>query len=120
MDTSIKNIGDLKAEMIRLRGIEQEQSAALKARFSTPSALFHTIFSIFPKSSQDGDSKNSIFNQDLFGILSRILLPLALNNTLFRKSFAINRRVITISQQDKPEDNPYLSNENTCPHTPCS
>ena len=99
MDTSIKNIGDLKAEIIRLRGVEQEQSVALKARFSTPSALFHTIFSIFPKSSEGGDSKNSIFNQDLFGILSRILLPLALNNTLFRKSNFLVKGLVGILSQ---------------------
>ena len=45
------------------------------------------------------DSKNSIFNQDFFGILSRILLPLALNNTLFRKSNFLVKGLVGILSQ---------------------
>ncbi|MGZ3751406.1 MAG: hypothetical protein ACXVB0_09625 [Mucilaginibacter sp.] len=101
MDASIKNISDLKAEIVRLRMIEEQQSTQLKARFNTPSALFHTLISAFPKSSSQGDSsKSGIFNQDLFGILSRILLPLTLNNTLFRNSnFVIKALVGLVSQK---------------------
>ncbi|MDB5133465.1 MAG: hypothetical protein JWP37_68 [Mucilaginibacter sp.] len=101
MDISIKNINDLKAEIIRLRVIEQQQSEGLKARVSSPSALFHTAISLFPKSSSPGDdSKNSIFNQDFFGILSRVLLPLTLNKTLFRNSnFVVKALVGFLSQK---------------------
>jgi hypothetical protein len=99
MDTSIKNIGDLKAEIARLHIVKQQQRTALKARFNTPSALFHTIISLYPKS-HDGDSKSSIFNQDFFGLLSRILLPLTLNKTLFRHSnFVIKALVGFLSQK---------------------
>jgi hypothetical protein len=101
MDVSIKNINDLKSEIIRLRVVEQQQSQDLKARVSTPSALFHTVISLFPKSSSGGDdSKNSIFNQDFFGILSRVLLPLTLNKTLFRNSnFVVKALVGFLSQK---------------------
>lgn len=101
MDVSINSSSDLKAEIARLRGIEEEQSVALKARVSTPSALFHTIISIFPKSpTHSGDDKSSIFNQDFFGIISRILLPLALNKTLFRNSnFVVKALVGFLSQK---------------------
>lgn len=101
MDLSINNISDLKAEILRLREIEEQQSIALKARVSTPSALFHTFISMFPKSPGKGsDSNDSIFNQDLVGILSRIILPLALNSTVFRKSnFVVKTLVGFLSQK---------------------
>ncbi|MDB5025715.1 MAG: hypothetical protein JWP78_3470 [Mucilaginibacter sp.] len=99
MDTSIKNISDLKAEIARLHIVKGLQRTELKARFNTPSALFHTIISLYPKS-HDGELKSSIFNQDFFGLLSRILLPLTLNKTLFRHSnFAVKALVGFLSQK---------------------
>lgn len=99
MDISIKNSSDLKAEIIRLRELKHEQGAQISARFSSPGAIFSTIVSLFPKHSNDG-SKSSILNQDYFGILSRILLPLTLNKTIFRNSnFIIKGLVGFLSQK---------------------
>jgi hypothetical protein len=98
MDMSIKNSSDLKAEIIRLRALNQQQSLELKARVNTPSALFHTIVSLFPKFQRDG-SKSNILNQDFFGILSRILLPLTLNKTLFRNSNFLVKAVVGFLSQ---------------------
>jgi len=96
MDVSIKTGDDLKAEIARLRLLKQEQGDAIKARFSSPSATFSTIFSIFPKGSNDS---GSIFNQDYFGLLSRILLPLTLNKTLFRNSNFIIKGIVGFLSQ---------------------
>jgi hypothetical protein len=98
MDISIKNSRDLKAEIVRLRALEGQQSLELKTRFNTPSALFHTVFSLFPKFQSDG-SKSNILNQDFFGILSRILLPLTLNKTLFRNSNFLVKAVVGFLSQ---------------------
>lgn len=85
--------------------VGEEQSIAIKARFSTPSALFHTIISIFPKSPE---GKGGFFNQDIFGLLSRIVLPLTLNKTIFRNSnFLIKTLVGFLSQKAS-----HLVNEN--------
>ncbi len=105
MDISINNASELKAEIARLKMVEEEQSIAIKARFSTPSALFHTIVSIFPKSPE---GKGGFFNQDIFGLLSRIVLPLTLNKTIFRNSnFLIKTLVGFLSQKAS-----HLVNEN--------
>lgn len=105
MDTSINNASELKAEITRLKMVGEEQSIAIKARFSTPSALFHTIISIFPKSPE---GKGGFFNQDIFGLLSRIVLPLTLNKTIFRNSnFLIKTLVGFLSQKAS-----HLVNEN--------
>ena len=94
METPIKNIGDLRMEIYRLKGLEQEQSIALGRRFNSPSALFSS------HTGQGGEKTGSFFEQDLFGLLSRILLPLTLNKTLFRNSnFVIKALVGVLSQK---------------------
>lgn len=99
MDVSIKNSNDLKAEIVRLQLLKQEQGDAIKARFSSPAATFSTLYSLFPKPGGDG-SRNSIFNQDFLGVLSRILLPLTLNKTIFRHSnFVVKALVGFLSQK---------------------
>jgi hypothetical protein len=96
-DVSINSASDLQIEMARLRLLRDEQGAAIQTRFSSPSAIFSTIYSLFSKG---GGSKGNIFGQDLFGVLSRILLPLALNKTVFRNSnFLIKGLVGLVSQK---------------------
>lgn len=101
MDTPIKNIHDLKLEIARLKNIEAQQSVALQARFAGPSALFSTFLSIFPKSpTLDGVKGASFFDQDFLGLVSRVVLPLTLNKTLFKNSnFLVKTLVGLLSQK---------------------
>jgi hypothetical protein len=101
MDTFINSRNDLRNEIFRLQGLEQEQSIALKQRFNSPAAIFSTIFSLFPKSSgSESDKDGGIFNQDFFGVISRFILPFTLNKTIFRHSnFLIKALVGLISQK---------------------
>lgn len=95
----IRNCSDLKAEIYRLQGIEEEKRSVLQKHFSSPGAIFSTIFSLF-KSNTPEDKDSSLFNQDFVGMLSRIVLPFALNKTLFRKSnFVIKALVGLVSQK---------------------
>lgn len=97
-EISINTVGELKAEIVRLRLLKEEQGKAISARFSSPGAVFSTVFSLFPKSSND--PKNDIFHQDFFGLISRIVLPFALNKTVFRNSnFLIKGIVGFLSQK---------------------
>jgi len=98
-DLAINNIEDLKAEIVRLRLAKAEQGKAIARRFNSPMTALTTIYSIFPR--EEGvEDKNSIFHQDFFGLLSRILLPLTLNKTLFRNSnFLVKGLVSLVSQK---------------------
>ncbi|MGN6178056.1 MAG: hypothetical protein ACTHNW_02680 [Mucilaginibacter sp.] len=99
MDNPIKNSWELREEIIRLRALEEEQAAAIKERFSSPAAAFSAVYSLFPKPA-GGGSRTNIFNQDFVSILSRFLLPLTLNKTLFRKSgFIVKTLVGLVSQK---------------------
>lgn len=100
MGLPIKNSDDLKDEIMRLKGLEQQQADQLKQHFSSPGAIFSTIFNLFPKSADSKDEKNaSLFNQDFIGLLSRIILPVALNKTLFKHSGLIVKTIVGLLSQ---------------------
>jgi hypothetical protein len=97
-DLPILSHTDLKNEIYRLKGLEREKGAAIRAHFSSPGAIFSTIFSLFKGDPNDKDG--GIFNQDFLGVLSRFAIPFALNKTLFRKSnFIIKALVGLVSQK---------------------
>lgn len=100
MDTPIRNTEDLKLEIARLKGIELDQAVELKLRFSSPMAIISTAMSLFPKSpTVDGVKNESFFSQDFVGLLSRIVLPLTLNKTLFRHSNFLVKTLVGILSQ---------------------
>jgi hypothetical protein len=99
MEQPVKNIDDLRTEIYRLKGVEREQSAAIGRRFSSPSALFSTLYSLFPKSTNTEGEKSSFFDQDIVGLLSRFVLPFTLNKTLFRNSNFIVKTLVGIVSQ---------------------
>jgi len=95
MSPQIRNIDDLHSEIARLKGLQIEQKTALSERFSSPSEIFSTAMSLFPKST----ATEGIKGQDMFGLLSRIVLPLALNKTLFRHSNFIIKAIVGLASQ---------------------
>ena len=101
MDLPIRNISDLRGEISRLKSAEREQNIALGLRFKNPSALFSTVLTLFPKElNPDGSKKQGFFDQDMFGMLSRLILPLTLNKTIFKNSnFIIKTLVGLVSQK---------------------
>ncbi len=100
MDQPITNSWQLKEEIVRLRQLEEEKSVALKARFSSPVTVLTTLYSLFPKANNTGENKTNIFNQDFVSILSRFIIPLTLNKTLFKNSgFIIKALVGLVSQK---------------------
>jgi len=100
MDILIQNVNDLKVEIARLKNQEVEQAVALKARFSSPAAIFSTAMSLFPKSpTVDGVKNESFFSQDFLGLISRIALPLTLNKTIFKHSNFLVKTLVGILSQ---------------------
>ncbi|RYU89549.1 hypothetical protein EWM62_14625 [Mucilaginibacter terrigena] len=110
METPIRNIFELQGEIGRLKNLEAQQAIALKARFSGPSAIFSTVLSLFPKSAAtDGIKGASFFNQDFLGLISRFVLPLTLNKTIFRHSNFIVKTLVGILSQKASH---YISEDN--------
>jgi hypothetical protein len=72
----------------------------LKQHISSPGAIFSALFNLFPKSDDSKEEKNaSLFNQDFIGLISRIVLPIALNKTVFKNSGFIMKAIVGILSQ---------------------
>jgi len=100
MNFNIRNIDDLHGEISRLTDLHQEQKIALGHRFSSPSAIFSTVLTLFPKGVANGVRGAGFIGQDLVSLISRIALPLTLNKTIFRHSgFIIKTLVGLVSQK---------------------
>jgi hypothetical protein len=97
----IRSISDLQEEIFRLKTLEGQQSVALKARFSSPSAIFSSVMSLFPRSADtDGIRMPGLFHPDLINLVSRFVIPLTLNKTLFKNSnFLVKTLVGLVSQK---------------------
>lgn len=99
MIVPIKSIHDLRNEIVRLETLNVQQKEAVKQRFSSPKIIYKTFMSLFPSSNEDSDGKSSktsgLLNQDIIGAISKFLLPLTLNKTLFKGSGFITRSVVT-------------------------
>jgi hypothetical protein len=100
MQPPIENIEDLRAEIARIRLVEREQAVALGRRFSSPLTSISTLLTIFPKPAE-GEKGAGLFNhEDIISLLSRFLLPITLNKTLFRNSnFLVKALVGIVSQR---------------------
>jgi len=98
---TIRNSSDLRAEIFRLEGVSKLQGDALRVHISSPGAVLSALYSIFFKSSRTEDGKEGgIFNQDFLGLISRFILPVALNKTIFRNSnFLVKALVGLVSQK---------------------
>jgi hypothetical protein len=103
MDIPVKNIFDLQSEIIRLEKSKQEQEMVLKQRFSSPSAIFSSIKSIFPKSPEgeagNGGGIGSFLSPDILSLISRFVLPFALNKTIFKRSGFIVKTLVGLASQ---------------------
>ncbi len=106
MIVPIKTIHDLRNEIVRLETLSVQQEVAIKQRFSSPSTIYKTLLTVFPKSSGHsgkGAQLNGILNQDLIATVSRFLLPLTLNKTLFKESGFITRSIVTFLSKKASE-----------------
>lgn len=97
----IRNIGDLKLEISRLKQEKAEKEAVIKQHFSSPRAILGTVTSLFSRSKTDEIKKDpGLAGQDLAAWLSRLILPFTLNKTLFRRSnFMVKALVGLLSQK---------------------
>jgi len=96
MPPAITSTTELRAEILRLRLQKTWQEADLKLHFNSPKALWNTAISLLRKSNKDIDAAAPL---DIWTRISKALLPLALDKTLFRESnFMVRALVRMISR----------------------
>ena len=99
MDLPVRNISDLRSEILRLKEVEQEQSIAIGERFKNFSSTISTLGTLFPRTLTPEGKSSSFFDQDLVGLISRFLLPFTLNKTIFRKSGFLVKAIVGLVSQ---------------------
>lgn len=97
MNTLIRNSTDLRAEIFRLQQQKLEKEHVLKHHFSSPAAIFSTVISLLSGNSKHDDENAP--KQDWVGFLSRFILPLTLNKTLFKGSGFIVKALVGLASQ---------------------
>lgn len=96
MNTLIRNSTDLRAEIFRLQQQKLEKELSLKHHFSSPAAIFSTVISLLSGNSKHDENAPK---QDWVGFLSRFILPLTLNKTLFKGSGFLVKAIVGLASQ---------------------
>ena len=99
--TAIANKEELQSEIQRLITLEDEQRLALAYRFSSPAAICAAALTLFPGTAAARRvTDHAFFQQDSLSLISRFLIPLTLNKTIFRRSgFLVKLLVGLVSQK---------------------
>lgn len=98
MNTLIRNRSDLRTEIFRLQQAKLEKQIALKQHFHSPGAVISTVFGLIGSGGQSkSDDKEP--KEDWVGFLSRFIIPLVLNKTLFRGSGFIMKALVGLVSQ---------------------
>ena len=97
MNTLIRNRSDLRTEIFRLQQAKLEKEIALKQHFSSPGAILSTVYGLITSSSKSDDKDEP--KQDWVGFISRFIIPLTLNKTLFRGSGFLMKALVGIASQ---------------------
>jgi hypothetical protein len=97
MDLTVKNIDDLRSQIIWLKSVEEQQSMAIRQRFNGPVSFISTVLSLFPKAPEGEEKKGGgSFAPDMIQLLSGFLLPFTLNKTVFRRSNFIVKALVKL------------------------
>jgi hypothetical protein len=97
-NSSFNTIEELQAEIGILKIKRNQQEIAIHEKFNGPGAIFKTMTSLF-KSDSSKSLFEDIFNQDIISNISRVLLPMLLNSSIFRGSGFVTKTLVTLFSQ---------------------
>lgn len=99
MQLTVRNTDDLRLEINRLKGLEEQQALAIRRRFSGPVSIISTMFSLFPKSPDGNRKSEGNFSPDIVQLISSFILPFTLNKTIFRRSNFVVKAIVRLLSQ---------------------
>jgi len=99
MEKSFNSLAELRAEIDFLKVKQFKDEEALKEKFSSPSAIFSSIASLFKTDNSKKSLMQDIMHQDFMTNISRFILPLFLNGVLFKRSGFIVKSLVTFLSQ---------------------
>lgn len=100
MERSFGSLEELRAEISLLKVRNSQQESAIHEKLSGPLSILKTIGSLFkPGRGKGGDAADAA-NQDIISVISRVLLPVILNSSIFRGSNFITKTLVTLFSQN--------------------
>lgn len=99
MNTLIRNQSDLRAEIFRLQQAKLEKQIELKQHFKSPGAVLSTVVGVLSGGSASKSDDKDEPKQDWVGFISRFIIPLVLNKTLFRGSGFLMKALVGLASQ---------------------
>jgi hypothetical protein len=96
MEKSLNTLAELQAEIgvLQIRRFDQER--VLKQKFDGPLATLKSIASLLKPAP---GHKSSLSGQDMVTAVSRLILPILLNTSIFRHSGLITKAVVALFSQ---------------------
>ena len=91
MPVAITNITELRAEILQLKLKKSSQERELKQHFNSPKAIWNTATVLFRRSKHSDTTAAPL---DIWNRISKALLPLTMDKTLFRKSNFMVKAVV--------------------------
>lgn len=98
MNVVTTNTAELRFEIERLKGLKTVQENAIKQHFNSTRAILGTIKSVFSKNKNSSESID-FSKYDISSLISKYILPLTLNKTLFRKSGFITKALVALASR---------------------
>jgi len=99
MEKSFNTLAELQAEIDVLKIKRYQQESVIQERFNGPVATLKSIGSLF----KTGSGKKSFFeemlNEDIITNISRFILPIMLNSSIFKNSGFITKTVVALFSQ---------------------
>lgn len=99
MEKSFNTLAELQAEIGILRIRRYEQESAIKEKFNGPAATLKSIGSLFKTSSGKKSFLEEMLGQDIITNISRFILPIMLNSSIFKNSGLITKAIVALFSQ---------------------
>jgi hypothetical protein len=99
MEKAFNNLEELRTEIGILKLKVAYQEDAIQEKLNGPFAIIKSIGSLFKGTKKKDGAHDDEDGQDIFSIISRVLLPVILNKSLFRGSGFITKTLVTLFSQ---------------------
>ena len=99
MEKSINTIAELQAEIGILKMKRYQQERAIQEKFNGPAATLKSIGSLFKTNTGKKSFLEEMFNQDIITNISRFILPIMLNSSIFKNSGFITKAIVALFSQ---------------------
>ena len=99
MERSFNTLAELRSEIAVLRARRDLQEAAIQEKFDGAGATFKTVLSLFKSTTGKKSFLEDFISQDVITNISRVVLPVLLNGSIFRNSGFFTKTLVTMFSQ---------------------